>query len=119
VDNQTFSIVAVVVLGLLAIVALWRDGIKPTAKGVIGKVEEFSAAIEAAQTMVYAAEQLYLSGQLPKDKRFEYVFVRLRVLFPDLDPGLLNSAVEAAVPLVTIAYGIRHVGENSGTDDAG
>ena len=59
-----------------------------------------STIIEAAETaeiLVAAAEQLWLTGRLPKTERFNYVMEQLRERFPTVDLDQLEATVESAV----------------------
>jgi len=58
-------------------------------------------AFVIAQTLVAAAEQLAQTGTISQDARFDYVWARLRELFPSLSEDVLIVAIEGAVWLVT------------------
>lgn len=55
------------------------------------------AAQSAAREAVAAAEQLWQSGQIEKDARFDFVFAQLKKLFPTLNGDTLEMTIEAAV----------------------
>lgn len=76
------------------------DGTPPTADTVLTTVQD---AFAVAQGLVASAEQLASTGQIAKDARFNYVFTRLRELFPNLSEDTLIAALEGAVWLVTKA----------------
>ncbi len=57
-------------------------------------------AIDLAQVLVQAAEQLADSGQINRDARFNYVFSRLREAFPALTEDRLITYIESAVHVV-------------------
>lgn len=54
-------------------------------------------AAETAEVLVSAAEQLWLSGKLPKEGRFPYVLNRLVAEFPAINQQQLEATIEAAV----------------------
>ena len=54
-------------------------------------------AAETAEILVAAAEQLWLTGRLPKTERFNYVMEQLRERFPTVDLDQLEATVESAV----------------------
>ena len=64
-------------------------------------VAEASASLlqvaEVAEIAVSAAEQLWRTGKLPKDERFNYAMSLLEAEFPALQSEHLKSALEAAV----------------------
>lgn len=76
------------------------DGTPPVVDDVLTTIQD---AFAVAQGLVASAEQLAATGQIAKDARFNYVFVRLRELFPRLSEDTLIAALEAAVYLVTKA----------------
>lgn len=71
-----------------------------TAGGALDQVHE---AVVVAQTLVAAAEQMANTGTISRDARFNYVFTRLRDLFPSLSEDMLVAAIEGAVWIVTKA----------------
>jgi hypothetical protein len=64
-------------------------------------IQDVSATIieaaETAEILVAAAEQLWLTGRLPKTERFNYVMEQLRERFPTVDLDQLEATVESAV----------------------
>lgn len=50
-----------------------------------------------AEILVAAAEQLWLTGRLPKSERLTYVMQELQKQFPNVDVSKLEATVEAAV----------------------
>lgn len=86
--------------GLLAVIAIlllvsWRVGSRASNVGeAVGQIGE--AAI-LARELVAAAEQLWLTGRLPRDERLDYVMDKLALYFPDLDRQQVYPLVEAAV----------------------
>ena len=60
-------------------------------------------AAEMADVLVSAAEQLWMSGRLPKTERFNYVMEQLRMQFPAVDIDQLEATVESAVYWLKIA----------------
>lgn len=87
-----YLIVAVLVGSGLAYVLLRRGDVTPDT--LLASVKE---AATVAQTLVQAAEQLSTTGQIAKDAKFNYVFSRLRELFPNLSEDALIAAIEGAV----------------------
>lgn len=98
-----YMMLAVLVGGGFVYVMLHRDasdGTPPTVDTVLTTVQD---AFAVAQGLVASAEQLSETGQIAKDARFNYVFGRLRELFPNLSEDTLIAALEAGVYLVTKA----------------
>ena len=60
-------------------------------------------AAEMADVLVSAAEQLWMSGRLPKTERFNYVMEQLRHQFPTVDIDQLEANVESAVYWLKLA----------------
>lgn len=56
--------------------------------------------IAMAEQLVAAAEQLWTTGKIGKDDRFDWVFERLDELFPDIDRPTLTAMIEGAVFLI-------------------
>lgn len=82
----------------------WRDHPKPQVEALRGVLAEVGEAVgqigEAAilaRELVAAAEQLWLTGRLPRDERLDYVMDKLALYFPDLDRQQVYPLVEAAV----------------------
>lgn len=92
-----YLVIALLVGGAFAYMMLRRRGnFSPDA--VLIQVQE---AITVAQALVAAAEQMADTGTIDRDARFNYVFTRLRELFPSLSEDMLIAAIEGAVFLVT------------------
>lgn len=85
--------IVAVVLGFL--VMLWRSRGSP--EDVLTGIEDIETAIVVAQEMVLAAEQLWETGELPKNERFDYVLEKMEMIFPGLDIDTLEPLIEAAV----------------------
>lgn len=86
--------------GLLAIIAIlllvsWRVGSR--ASNVGEALDQIGQAAILARELVAAAEQLWLTGRLPRDERLDYVMDKLALYFPDLDRQQVYPLVEAAV----------------------
>jgi hypothetical protein len=90
---ESMDLLGWVVVGIALFVWNVVQGKKP--------VEEwattFQKALDDAGSLRDAAEQLWVSGQLAKDERFNYAYTRLHTLWPALSEELLQAAVEAAV----------------------
>lgn len=71
--------------------------------------EQMVRAANVALDLVQAAEQLWLTGELPKDDRLRYVLDELEAIFPDLDERQLRATVESAV--FWMKFGIQKFGE--------
>ncbi len=97
IESVIYLVLAVLVGGGIAYVLLRRTG-KVGVGDVLAQVKD---AATIAATLVAAAEQMAESGQITKDARFNYVFSRLRELFPGLSEDTLIAAIEGAVYLVT------------------
>ena len=93
-------VVGTILLALaLATWKFWLDrpkNIQDTAATIID-------AAEMADVLVSAAEQLWMSGRLPKTERFNYVMEQLRMQFPAVDIDQLEATVESAVYWLKIA----------------
>ena len=87
-------IISTIVLGIaLAAGKFWLD--RPqNIQDVSGTIIE---AAETAEILVAAAEQLWLTGRLPKTERFNFVMEQLREKFPNFDVDQLEATVESAV----------------------
>lgn len=104
---------------LVAVVALWRSGIRPTAGAINSKLDEFNDALDAARTLTVSAEQLYTTGKITKGERFDYVLDQLQEMFPNLDYGLLEAVIESSIPFVKIAVKVRKGDESAETTTNG
>lgn len=56
-----------------------------------------TSAITTATHLVGAAEQLWLTGKIPKDERFAWVERELRRVLPSIEPGQIIALIEGAV----------------------
>lgn len=83
-----------VALTAAILVLVWFRG-KPTdaASAASGILE----ATETAKVLVMAAEQLWLTGKLPKDERLDFVLDQLGAQYTWLDADQARVTVEAAV----------------------
>lgn len=97
----------VVTLALLAVLAvtLYQLMRKPGSMGE--KLTTLEQAARAAREIVAAAEQLYNTGNLTADERYDYVADLLSDLFPSLDSQAMRAAIEAAVHWRNLAEGER------------
>lgn len=94
------SILIAVIAICLAIYTLVRQGQSISIEGVAdvaGQLTELQDAVAEARELVLAAEQLYQTGRLPKDRRFTWVYNRLKATLPELSEDTLATSVEAAV----------------------
>ncbi len=92
-----YTVLAVLVGGGFLYMMLRRNkdtGAPLTAANVVARVQD---AVSIAQTLVQAAEQLAETGQIDRGARFQYVFSRLRELFPNLSEDTLIALIEGAV----------------------
>lgn len=58
---------------------------------------QFQDALDAAPSVVAAVEQLWRTGEIPKDARLDEAMRRLGEWFPDLTDQQLRTAIEAGV----------------------
>lgn len=86
--NLVLGAAVVVIAAYLA----WKHG-----GSVSDRVTGIAAVVENARGWVGAAEQLYSTGKLSRDTRFNWVLQRLREEFPTLDEDTLAAGIEAAV----------------------
>lgn len=86
------------IIALLYLLSGRRDEPVQDVPAVLDQIGE--AAI-LARELVAAAEQLWLTGRLHRDKRLEYVLGQLQEYFPGLDSEQLLPLVEATV------YGLK------------
>jgi hypothetical protein len=97
----------VVTLALLAALAATLYQVL-TQPGTVGdKLTTLERAARAAREIVAAAEQLYQTGNLTADERYDYVADLLSDLFPSLDSQAMRAAIEAAVHWRNLAAGDR------------
>ncbi|HXF60307.1 MAG TPA: hypothetical protein VNK95_01740 [Caldilineaceae bacterium] len=93
-DAWGYLVIGAVLAALAFLVARRTEGGESSAVDVAG---EMVRAATVARELVAAAEQLYLTGKLPRDERFDYAVDRLGELFPNIEPNQLVALVEAAV----------------------
>lgn len=60
-------------------------------------------AVTVAQQLVGAAEQLWLTGKLPKESRYNWVYDKMAETFPELNAGQLIALIEGAVFWLKVA----------------
>ena len=91
--EQYFPYVAfgLVVIGL---VVLWLRKPPATAQEAFAQVQE---ATEVTRQLVAAAEQLWTTGRLPRDERFNWVVKNLATQYPDMNSEQAAVTIEAAV----------------------
>ena len=85
---------AVAVVTAVLVVVIWIRT-KPTSAAQAGA--SIAEAATVAQTAVAAAQQLWMTGKLPRDERFNYALGLLQKEFPGLDAIQLRASVEAGV----------------------
>ena len=91
--GEILGLASVVLTGVLLVVVWLRT--RPGSVGeAIASLQEVS---QVAETAVAAAEQLWRTGKLPSDKRFDYAMSLLEAEFPALQSEHLRAALEAAV----------------------
>lgn len=91
--GEILGLASVVLTGVLLIV-VWLRTRPQSIDEAVASLQEVS---QVAQTAVAAAEQLWRTGKLPADKRFEYAMSLLESEFPALQSEHLKAALEAAV----------------------
>lgn len=82
---------------LLSVVLLALVWMRTRPQSVEEAMGSFQEVAELAKTAVLAAEQLWLSGKLPKDERFAYAMELLSKEFPMLDMEQVSASIEAGV----------------------
>lgn len=83
--------VGLVVAGMIA---LWLRKRPASAAEALAEVQE---ATEVTRQFVAAAEQLWQTGRLERDERFDYVVARLAERYPGMDTNQAAATIEAAV----------------------
>ena len=83
-----------VVLVVIGMIALWMRKPPATAAEALAEVQE---ATEVTRQFVAAAEQLWKTGRITRDERFEYVAARLAERYPGMDTNQAAATIEAAV----------------------
>lgn len=93
---NTGEILGIASVGLTAVllIVVWLRTRPQNVSEAITSLQEVSAV---AQTAVAAAEQLWTTGKLPRDARFDYALSLLEAEFPALQREHLIAALEAAV----------------------
>lgn len=97
-DSGTILVVALALVAAVLFVA--RSGGR-----VADKLTDFQRAVGEARELVLAAEQLWQTGRLEKDDRFNWTMGRLTESFPNLDEETLVGSIEAAVGWMKILRG--------------
>lgn len=95
--NQLMTLAfGVVVVGLLLYVVVRKP---PT---TVGEAQaQLADVTEAARTYVMAAEQLWRTGKLPQEERFDYAARQLEQQF-NLEPEQVKALIEAGVYWVKV-----------------
>lgn len=83
--------VGLVVAGMIG---LWLRKPPATAAEALAQVQE---ATEITRQLVAAAEQLWTTGRLPRDERFDWVATQLASRYPEMDSEQAAATIEAAV----------------------
>jgi hypothetical protein len=83
--------VSIVIVGLIAV---WMRKPPTTGADALAQVQE---ATEITRQLVAAAEQLWTTGRLPRDDRFDWVTTKLAARYPDMDSEQAAATIEAAV----------------------
>jgi len=99
--NQFIPWIAVGLV-VAGIIALWLRKPPTTAAEALAEVQE---ATEVTRQFVAAAEQLWQTGRLARDERFEYVVERLAERYPGMDVNQAAATIEAAVYWLKAATG--------------
>ena len=98
--HEVVMLVGILGVAIGFIFMLWRS--RGSTPDVLTGLEDIETAIAVAQEMVFAAEQLWETGELPKDERFDYVLEKMEMIFPGLDIETLEPLIEAAVKYTKI-----------------
>lgn len=96
------GVLAVVAFGVAAVVVLAWLIVRNPPRSADQAQALLLEASEAARVMVMAAEQLWRTGRLPADKRFDWVANQLRDQY-NLDPQQVAALIEAGV------YWVKHL----------
>jgi hypothetical protein len=99
----TFA-VGIVALIVALIVAV-RQGTNISVEAVTETLSDIETAAGAAREWVLAAEQLWKTGVLTKDERYEYVLRKLQEIYPGIDDDTLQGSIEAAVRWMKLLQG--------------
>lgn len=100
------QVVGVLAFGLVAIVVMVWLFVRNPSTNIQSVQEQVAFSMETAKTLVMAAEQLYETGRLPADERFDWVKEQLEVSF-GVDSEQAVALIEAAV------YWMRHFVDKS------
>lgn len=103
-DGLWWLVILALVAGATLAWLVWRRG-APRSPSEAAK--QFRQAMDTASVLTAAAEQLWRTGELPRDGRLDYVMEELRSLYPGLDEGQLRALVEAAVFLWKVGLARR------------
>lgn len=90
------GVLAVVAFGVVAVVVLAWLIVRNPPRSVDQVQPMIIEASETARVMVMAAEQLWRTGKLPADQRFDWVARQLRQQY-DLEPAQVAALIEAGV----------------------
>jgi hypothetical protein len=101
VDTSWLYVIGLAVLALLIIHWQRQTGAPPA----LSPADEFRQATVIACDLVAAAEQLWLTGHLPKDARYQWVYTQLGDLFPGLNPNQREALIESAVWFMKQGFG--------------
>lgn len=93
-DWNVLTPYVVALVAVVIVYALYRRG---RVTNAVDALTEFQKAAAVAQDLVAAAEQLYVTGELPPDARLDWVMAQLGELFPNLTETQLRAIVEASV----------------------
>lgn len=92
-SGEILGLVSVGLTGVLLVVVWLRTRPQSVAEATASLQE----VAQVAQMAVAAAEQLWRTGKLPRDERFDYALALLEKEFPALQKEHLTAALEAAV----------------------
>jgi hypothetical protein len=101
----TFGTTVLVFLILLGLLLRQRQ---PQSEEMLSFTDVGTLVVQASETaleLVAGAEQLWLTGRLPKDGRFRMVYNQLAEIYPDLNEDQLTTTIEAAVYWLKMASG--------------
>ena len=94
---QIATLAVVLAIFAVQLINRWRGVDILTAEGISEAIGTANDVWTEAQEWVAAAEQLWKSGQITKESRFDYVFEHLRERYPDLNTDIIEAAIEAGV----------------------
>ena len=94
------GIVALVAIGI-AVYAFVKSGKPVTVDNVLKEVQDTYSDLEkiseTSRDLVLAAEQLWVTGKLPKGGRLDFVIDNVRKYFPEVPDEVVRTGAEAAV----------------------